>query len=152
MSSFFLWAQSPNKYCYDNMSLGNICFITSNARLVTEIKVESIVNYCIWRDRVCVWEREWQRERECVCIRGSVCEYGGLDLSTKKLWSKYILWFSKLYTPTTVGAPVFLLALSHSCPSPLALVHLPDLAPRSASCPVYFSLPVLSQFAYSEPC
>ena len=30
-------------------------------------------------------EKESDRERESVCIHGSVCEYGGMGLSTKKL-------------------------------------------------------------------
>ena len=64
MSSYFHKTQSPNRYCCDNMSLGSICFMTSIASLVTKINVESILNYCIWRDRVCVRKRV----TECVYI------------------------------------------------------------------------------------
>lgn len=49
--------------------------MTSIASLVTEINIESIVNYCIWRDGVCVRKRV----TECVYI------YMGLPVNMEGL-------------------------------------------------------------------
>ena len=98
-----------------------------------------IIIICVFvraRARVCIYEREWERDRQSACSDEINCNYGLWELSSVR---QYLQTFS-------ISAPVSLWLKPLWCPQGDELFKLPQFWPQVSlwlrlNCATYFSLP-----------